>query len=104
MKAYEADNENLCEQRLEHASVGRSQKALHLRGRAIRFYIGWRAASADVRHAYARWSGSPRDEEDANYGAYVSALDREERAANRYRRFLVLVESSCTPSASLGES
>ena len=51
----------------------------------VEFYGPWREESATVRHSYDRWTDAEPDAEPFAYGAYVAALDREERAADLYR-------------------
>jgi hypothetical protein len=51
-------------------------------------YVGWREASAAVAVAYRGWNASLRGEREAAFVGYIAALDREERAADRYRSLL----------------
>lgn len=51
-------------------------------------YVTWRERSAAVELAYRDWCGALAPDRDAAYTAYVEALDREERAACRYRALL----------------
>lgn len=52
-------------------------------------YSAWRAECAAVRAAYGRWARGARRDVDVTVAAYLAALDREERAAERYARLLV---------------
>src|SRR5580704_1171423 len=57
-------------------------------GAAVTAYAQWRSESAAVRTAYRRWMGAgARGKALAAY-AYNDALDREERAADRYARLI----------------
>jgi hypothetical protein len=54
-------------------------------------YISWREASAAVTSAYQAWRrADPADRAQA-FHEYDAALDREERAADEYRRLVELV-------------
>jgi hypothetical protein len=46
----------------------------------------WRAASADVAAAYARWADAHRSAAREAYTAYVAASEREDAAAAAYER------------------
>ncbi len=48
-------------------------------------YDEWFEECVRVRNAYARWSGASRAEAAVAFAAYASELDREERAADRFR-------------------
>jgi hypothetical protein len=47
-------------------------------------YVSWREECSNVAASYARWSQASRREQALAFGAYVAALDREERAAAVY--------------------
>ena len=51
-------------------------------------YLGWREESAEVWHAYKRWSGAPAREARRKFWAYRAALEREEHAAREYGRLV----------------
>ena len=72
--------------------VNRSDKRYarerELLGPATVAYDRWRDESAAVRIAYHRWAGSPSARKAIAFGAYSAALDREERAADRYARVI----------------
>jgi hypothetical protein len=57
-------------------------------------YVEWREESAEVEHAYRRWSVAKPPDGALAFAAYVAALDREDRASNSYaeviRRAVVL--------------
>jgi hypothetical protein len=48
-------------------------------------YVTWREESAAVTVTYEIWRRASRDGRPAAYDSYVTALDREEHAAARYR-------------------
>jgi hypothetical protein len=52
----------------------------------------WRAAALDAELAFAWWRSAGRDERPNAAGAYLAAIEREEKAANDYRR---AVEACC---------
>jgi hypothetical protein len=51
-------------------------------------YWAWRRECAAVRAAYGRWVHAATSEACGAAAAYRAALDREERAAHIYARFL----------------
>jgi hypothetical protein len=51
-------------------------------------YIAWREESAAVEAAYERWKSGISTENARAFAAYISALDREERASTAYERAL----------------
>ena len=51
-------------------------------------YVAWREESAAVEAAYRDWQAANREDEAIAFIAYCGALDREERAADRYRRLI----------------
>jgi len=51
-------------------------------------YLEWREESAEVWHAYKRWSGAPAREARRKFWAYRAALEREEHAARVYGRLV----------------
>jgi hypothetical protein len=50
----------------------------------VRAYVGWREECTAVRDAYRRWATAPAADAALAFGAYESALDREEGAATVY--------------------
>jgi hypothetical protein len=51
----------------------------------IDVYVSWREECAAVTRAYADWTAAEPGDGTLAYGAYVAALDREEKAATTYR-------------------
>ena len=51
-------------------------------------YIAWREESAAVEAAYQLWRTGLTSEHSRTFAAYISALDREERASGAYERAL----------------
>lgn len=49
-------------------------------------YVAWREESATVDVAYGNWLRADRQERRLAFAAYSAALDREEHAAEEYRR------------------
>jgi hypothetical protein len=47
-------------------------------------YTAWRRHSQTVREAYDAWSAAPSAEKSCRYAAYLSELDREQRACELY--------------------
>jgi hypothetical protein len=47
-------------------------------------YVEWREECAGVRDAYQRWLNAVRPDAALAFGAYMAALDREERASQVY--------------------
>ena len=56
-------------------------------------YLEWREESAEVWHAYKRWSGAPAREARRKFWAYRAALEREEHAARVYGRLVSQLEA-----------
>jgi hypothetical protein len=54
-------------------------------------YVSWREASVEVASAYQAWERAARDHRAEAFDRYRVALDREERAADDYRRLVELV-------------
>ncbi|HEX3979181.1 MAG TPA: hypothetical protein VHW96_23115 [Solirubrobacteraceae bacterium] len=54
----------------------------------IAAYVTWRTGCSAVRRSYGVWSTCDRRHDDALFGVYAAALDREEQAAATYRRLL----------------
>jgi hypothetical protein len=54
-------------------------------------YVSWREASAAVATAYHAWDRAAPDQRAVAFHGYRIALDREERAADDYRRLVELV-------------
>jgi hypothetical protein len=51
-------------------------------------YVTWRAESSAVAAKYETWAHARGAGRALAYADYVAALDREERAASEYQRFL----------------
>lgn len=66
----------------------RAVRHRELLGAAAVAHRQWRDECAAVGSAYHRWAGSPSAQKPVAFRAYGVALDREERAANRYARLL----------------
>jgi hypothetical protein len=70
----------------------RSQRR-RLMSQALDAYAGWRDQCSAVDLAYRHWAAAGAHEAAVWYTAYASALDREERAAERYARLIGRVGS-----------
>jgi hypothetical protein len=57
-------------------------------GAVMDAYIEWREESAEVTAAYRTWNNAPAHERALSHDNYVTALDREELAANVYMRLI----------------
>jgi hypothetical protein len=55
-------------------------------------YVTWREQSAAVEHAYQSWGRASGSDRGDAFAGYLDALDREERAADRYRRLIEQVD------------
>ena len=51
-------------------------------------YVAWREESAAVEVAYADWVRAAPGERGPAFVTYFAALDREERAADTYKRLI----------------
>ena len=51
-------------------------------------YVAWREESTTVEGTYRAWQTARREEEPLAFIAYCAALDREESAAEHYRRLI----------------
>ena len=51
-------------------------------------YVAWREESTMVEATYRDWQAARRGEEALAFIAYCAALDREEFAADHYRRLI----------------
>jgi hypothetical protein len=60
---------------------------------AMDAYAGWRDQCSAAERAYRCWVAARGADADAWYAAYCAALDREERAAERYAETLRRVGS-----------
>jgi hypothetical protein len=65
-----------------------AQSQTELVDRLIELYCDWRAACAEVRAAYAKFTDASSPERSIAHAVYGAALDREESAANVYERQL----------------
>jgi hypothetical protein len=73
-----------------HATRGRDSAFTQARRREyadelIDDYVSWHEACDMVAEAYESWSCAERQDRPLAFGLYVSALDREERAATAYQ-------------------
>jgi hypothetical protein len=55
---------------------------------AMDAYAGWRDQCSAVELAYSHWAEAGGNEAEVRHTAYSAALDREERAAERYGRLM----------------
>jgi hypothetical protein len=60
---------------------------------AMNAYAGWRDQCSAVELAYCHWVTARGNDAAVWYTAYAAALDREERAAERYARLIRRVGS-----------
>jgi hypothetical protein len=65
----------------------RSQRR-RLMDQATDAYAGWRDQCGAVERAYRYWASARGRDAATWYNAYSAALDREERAAERYARLI----------------
>jgi hypothetical protein len=70
----------------------RSQRR-RLMNQALDAYAGWRDQCSAVDLAYHHWAGARGHDAAVWYTAYSAALDREERAAERYGQLIRRVGS-----------
>jgi hypothetical protein len=63
----------------------RSARRLALVHTPIDSYLNWRDQSRAVDESYRRWTHSTAGDRGVAYAQYLTALDREERAANGYK-------------------
>jgi hypothetical protein len=75
---------------------------------AMDAYAGWRDQCSAVELAYCHWTGARGKDAEVWYGAYTAALEREERAAERYGRLIrrvgTLVAADLEPMKRLNAS
>ena len=57
-------------------------------------YVSWREASAAATKAYHAWNQATSGELPGAFYRYRLALDREERAADEYRRLVEMVRAA----------
>jgi hypothetical protein len=57
-------------------------------------YVDWREESSAVELAYRRWVQAAAGDRELAFDAYLAALDREESAANEYRRLIEQAEAA----------
>jgi hypothetical protein len=57
----------------------------HYQDELMDYYVSWRDACRSVAEAYESWRSAQRQDEALAFGAYASALDREEQAATAYQ-------------------
>jgi hypothetical protein len=65
-----------------------SARRLELLDTMMNSYINWRDHSRAVHESYRRWTDSTGGDRGAAYDQYLTALDREERAAHGYKHTL----------------
>ena len=65
-------------------------------------YVSWREECSNVAVSYARWNQGNRDERSLAFGAYVAALDREERAAAVYCQLIDRLAEHTAANAGAG--
>lgn len=53
-------------------------------------YVAWREESASVEVAYGDWQRAEPGQRTLAFSTYFAALDREERAAQTYRRLIAI--------------
>ena len=70
-----------------------SARRLDLLDTLMDSYLNWRAQSQAVDESYRRWTHSAGDDRAWAYDQYLSALDREERAAHGYKHALEYTEA-----------
>jgi hypothetical protein len=63
----------------------------HLVDEMVAAYAEWREECANVRAAYDRWSCADAADEPLAFGAYQSALDKEEKASQEYAALVASV-------------
>lgn len=56
-------------------------------------YVMWREEAAGVGEAYDSWTIARGDGGSLMFAAYLAALDREERAAGEYQRFVDMADA-----------
>ena len=57
-------------------------------------YLSWRDHSRAVDESYRRWTNSSAGDRGTAYDEYLTALDREERAAHGYERTLEYTQAT----------
>ena len=75
-------------QKSRDASPSGQAHLIHLIDALIQHYVSWREECAAVASSYENWSRAERDDRALAFSAYVAALDREELAAESYRRLI----------------
>jgi hypothetical protein len=65
-----------------------SVRRLESLDRSMDSYLSWRAHSRAVDESYRRWADSTAGDRGMAYHEYLTALDREERAAHGYEHTL----------------
>lgn len=64
---------------------------------AVAAYVEWREQCGAVWVAYSRWAAALASDAAHFYTAYSAALDREERASERYARIMRRVGDAVVP-------
>ena len=75
------------------SKLARSPLSKQLVDDVIDSYVMWREEASAVRAAYDGWMLADRDRSTIAFAAYVAALDREERAAHEYQRFVQMADA-----------
>jgi hypothetical protein len=68
------------------APWSRQAQLVHLVDALIEHYVSWREECTAVALSYENWSRAESGDRTLAFSAYVAALDREELAAESYRR------------------
>lgn len=61
-------------------------------------YVNWRERSAAVEMAFDSWRKASRPERELAFAAYLTSLDREERAAAEFRRAVEEARFATSPA------
>ena len=79
--------------------LDRVARSAPLTDEAIDRYVDWREQSLTVQALYDRWASAASSEHSERFAAYAAALDREERAAQRYASSIIRLRQSLWPDA-----
>jgi hypothetical protein len=60
-------------------------------------HVGWRNQCSAVWITYSYWVGAGREDATSWYDAYLTALDQEERAAERYAGLIGRLDELVAP-------
>jgi hypothetical protein len=61
-------------------------------------YVDWRETRASVQTTYEWWDDASKDEREAAFVAYLTALEQEERAGETYAELLHRVADAASGS------